>query len=171
MFLESECPTEGLQQEPTQLSPVRGALSSFYHNYKSVFFMSHFPWILNIFAYKSLDFRTILMFFSTSIEPKIYLYLMDSFFFDFLKSYESESFIFGVYDARGHDLPPSLKNVQWMGHEKKHSYIIQPRSSKIWSQSVGYLLTSDALKSESRAEQLQYPAVEVSWGSPVEGVD
>ena len=28
-------------------------------------------------------------------------------FLDVLKSYESESFISGVYDARGHDLPPS----------------------------------------------------------------
>ena len=49
-----------------------------------------FPWILDLFAYKSLDFRTILMFFQLPSNQKYIYTWWIRLFFDFLKSYESE---------------------------------------------------------------------------------
>ena len=54
-----------------------------------------------------LEILKIFYFSSTSVEPKIYLYLVDFNFFYFLKSYESEKLENEDYVLREHDLPPS----------------------------------------------------------------
>ena len=65
----------------------------------------HTPWDVST-AHPSLDFRKFSNFLHLPSNQKyIYTWWIRK-FLDVLKSYESESFISGVYDARGHDLPP-----------------------------------------------------------------
>ena len=91
--------------------------------------MNTFPMISMEFCS---DFHQILDFIDfspTFVEPKIYLYLVDSNNFGVLKSYESESFISGLFVPLGKIvIPPDTPSFQgfWGNPPKLHNVSSAP---------------------------------------------
>ena len=65
--------------------------------------------------------------------------------FDLMKSYESESFISGVYHARGHDLP-HLQGQTWTEFYKHLKLQFWIKKGSLGSLGVGHILGHDKLQ-------------------------